>query len=74
MRLTSPRLSISEDGCLKALDGVIDLFDDGLENFLLRCILGEDILELEDLEFGRLALHTDKLDGCEVARFAPFTN
>ena len=72
MRFTCPRLSIGEDGSLEALDGAIDLINDRLKNILLRCRLGEDILELEDLEFGLLALHTDKLDGGRVARFAPF--
>ena len=74
MSFTCPRLSIGEDGCLKALDGVIDLFNDRLKNFLLWCILGKNILELEDLKFGCLSLHTNKLDGCGVARFAPFMN
>ena len=72
MRFTCPRLPIGEDGSLEARDGSIDLLNDRLKNFLLRCRLGEDILELEDLEFGPLALHTDKLDGGIVARFAPF--
>ena len=72
MRFTCPRLSIGEDGSLEALDGSIDLINDRLKNILLRCRLGEDILELEDLEFGLVALHTDKLDGGIVARFAPF--